>query len=156
MLTVFNLVICYLHNYIGGSDANPGGHAVVLMKCAPNCLTFMNSWGQQFADGGFFNVENQSVLNDTKFYDVYWTEKDLKRSERGAFKREGTKRAEDLLQKFPSIKGLSYECPKCYRKSKVGEFVFHTIEAECSKCHQKFKPTNKEIMENLRTQTHNL
>lgn len=129
---------------------------MVLVGCAPECLTFMNSWGQGFADGGFFRVENQSVLNDTKFYDVYWTENDMKRSEKEAFKREGTKRAKELLQTFPCIQDLSYECPKCNRKSKVGEFSGHILEAECPKCRQNFKPTNKELMQSLYTQTHNL
>lgn len=129
---------------------------MVLMGCTPDCLTFMNSWGQDFADGGFFRVENQSVLNDTKFYDVYWTEDDLKPSEKEAFKREGTERARDLLQTFPSVQDLSYKCPICSQKSKVGEFSGHVLEAECPKCHQKFKPTNKEIIESLYTQTHNL
>ena len=52
--------------YLDGSRTDPGGHAVMLAGCDPNCLTFMKSWGQEFADGGFFRVEDQSVLNETK------------------------------------------------------------------------------------------
>ena len=62
----------------------------------------MNSWGQGFADGGFFRVKDQSVLNDTKFYDVYWTRNDLKPSEIEAYKKEGIKRSKELLQTFPA------------------------------------------------------
>lgn len=47
-----------------------GGHAVVLIKCDPRSLTFLNSWGTAFADGVFFPVRNQAVLN-MQFYDVY-------------------------------------------------------------------------------------
>ena len=134
----------------------PGGHAVVLIGCDANCLRFMNSWGQGFADGGFFRIEDQSVLNDTEFFDVYWTLNDLKSSEIKAYEREGIKRGKELLQTFPSVQDLSYKCPKCNKISRVGEFSGHVLEAECPKCHQKFKPTNKEIMQSLYTQAHNL
>ena len=43
------------------------GHAVVLIRCHPNCLVFMNSWGQKFADGGFFRVRDGTVLHDMEF-----------------------------------------------------------------------------------------
>ena len=102
-----------------GEEDDPGGHAVVLTGCAPNHLTFMNSWGQNWADGFFFRVKDKNVLHNMKFYDVYWTEDDLKPSEREAFKREGTERGKELLQQFPSVKELPYECPKCNKISKV-------------------------------------
>lgn len=129
---------------------------MVLIGCDPNCLTFINSWGQEFADGGFFRVKDQSVLNDTKFYDVYWTLNDLKQSEIETYKREGIKRSKELLQKYSSVGDLFYQCPKCNQRSRVGEFLGHILEAECPKCHQKFKPTIKEIMQSLYTQAHNL
>ena len=44
---------------------------MVLMRCTPRGLTFMNSWGEEFANGGFFTVENENVLRNMKFYDVY-------------------------------------------------------------------------------------
>ena len=129
---------------------------MVLIGCDPDCLTFMNSWGQDFADGGFFRIKDQSVLNETTFFDIYWTQSDLKQSEIKAYEREGTKRGQELLETFPSIKDLSYRCPKCNQNSKVGQFSGHMLEAWCPKCRQKFKPTNKEIRQSLYTQTHNL
>ena len=122
---------------------------MVLIRCDPDCLTFMNSWGQNFADGGFFRVEDESVLNDTIFYDIYWTLKDLKPDEIKAYERECTKRGQELSQTFPSIQDLSYKCPICNQNSKVGEFSGHLLEAQCPKCCQKFKPTNSEIMHSL-------
>ena len=148
----------YTYNtyYTGGPNTKPGGHAVVLTGCAPKCLTFMNSWGQEWADGGFFRVEDKNVLNNMKFYDVYWTLDDLKESEIKAYEREGIKRAQELLRVFPSVHDLSYECPKCNNESKVGEFSGHILEAKCPKCHQKFKPTNKDILQSLYSRSHNL
>ena len=59
-----------------------GGHAVVLIRCHPNCLVFMNSWGQEFADGGFFQVQDEKVLHNMEFFDIYWEEDDLTPSEK--------------------------------------------------------------------------
>lgn len=133
------------YTYSGGPP-NLGGHAVVLIRCDPDCLTFMNSWGQQFADGGFFRVKDQTVLNATTFYDIYWTLNDLTLNEKQAYKREGAIRGQELLQTFPSLQDVCFACPKCNRTSCVGEYSGHLLEAECPKCHRRFKPTNQEIL----------
>lgn len=139
----------FLYIIIVSKHTKPGGHAVVLMRCDPHCLTFMNSWGQNFADGGFFRVKDQAVLNETKFYDVYWTENDLKENEKEAYKRKCAERAKQLSDTFPSTKELPYECPKCHNKSKVKEYLGHVLEAQCPTCHEKFVPTNEAILQSL-------
>ena len=106
----------------------------------------MSSWGQQFADKGFFHVKDHKVLNETKFYDVYWTLDDLTPNEIDAYDREGAKQGQELLQTFPSIRKLSYQCPKCYQYSDVGMFLGDLLEAECPRCCQKFKPTFDDII----------
>ena len=131
------------------TTAEAGGHAVVLIRCDPDCLTFMNSWGTDWADGGFFRVKDQSVLNEMEFYDVYWTEDDLTDSEKQAYKIEGTRKAKQILEEFPSLKDVYVQCPKCKRDSKVDEFSGNLLEAECPKCHQKFKPTARDILQSL-------
>lgn len=125
------------------------GHAVVLIRCSPDCLTFMNSWGTEFAKDGFFHVKDENVLNDTKFYDIYWTEDDLEPCEKEAFKRKGAERMKKLMDTFPSVQDLPYECPGCNRVSKVSEYLGNVLEAKCPKCYQKFKPTNKEVLHSL-------
>ena len=57
------------------------GHAVVLTSFNSKCLCLMNSWGAQWADKGFFRVENAKVLGLEFFY-VYWTLQDLHASEK--------------------------------------------------------------------------
>jgi hypothetical protein len=117
------------------------GHAVVLIKCDPKSLTFMNSWGTAFADGGFFKVRNQSVL-DLEFYDVYWTLSDLKESEIKAFDQKRRKVGEDFVRNLPvNVQNLPYECPRCQRSSPAIMFIGHLLEATCPKCKQNFKPT---------------
>ena len=84
-------------------------------------------------------MKDQSVLSDTKFYDVYWTEQDL----------TPTERVRELASTFPSVKDLQHECPHCKQTSKVGEYLGHLLEAKCPKCYKTFTPTKKEIMESL-------
>ena len=69
-----------------------GGHAVVLTSYSIESLVFMNSWGRRWADDGFFSIANSKVLN-CKFYDVYWTENDLRGAEKMRFKLHGLKLA---------------------------------------------------------------
>jgi hypothetical protein len=46
-----------------------------------NRLEFLNSWGTGFADEGFFCIKDENVLDQLKFYDVYWYESDLTQNE---------------------------------------------------------------------------
>ena len=126
---------------IHSSLTKKGGHAVVLIKCDPEGLTFLNSWSTDFADKGFFKVKNQLVLG-LKFYDVYWTLNDLKGSEIAAYQSESREIAEQIARNLPeSLQTLPYECPKCHRCSPAIEFIGHLWEATCPKCNQNFEPT---------------
>ena len=102
----------------------------------------MNSWGSDFGDDGFFRVRNQSVLN-LKFYDVYWTLKDLKQSEIDAYNQKKRRVGEDILNVLPNhIKQLPYKCPKCKKSSPANQFIGHIFtEATCPECKQAFAPT---------------
>ena len=122
------------------------GHAVVLMKCDPTSLTFINSWGTDFADKGFFRVRNQATLN-LKFYDVYWTLNDLKPCETQTFKNKSIEKGQNLIQKLlPGIQRLPYRCPQCSQSSPANQFTGHFLEATCPICHQSFKPTALGLM----------
>ena len=117
------------------------GHAVVLIKCDPTSLTFINSWGTTFADRGFFRVRNQAVLK-LEFYDVYWTLDDLKESERQAFRKKSSEKAQHLIEKLPpDMQNSLYECPECHEPLPVMTFIIHFSDVECPKCHHHFKPT---------------
>ena len=109
----------------------------------------MNSWGQGWGDGGFFHVKNEKVLNDTLFYDIYWTEDDLTQNEKEVYEKKCTETIQQVADELPSIKQLPHECPICHQTSKVGEFSGHVLEARCPKCNQKFKPTTEEVMKSL-------
>ena len=46
------------------------GHAVVLTQIFKDHLYFLNSYGTDWGDNGFFRVENAEVLN-AKFIEIY-------------------------------------------------------------------------------------
>ena len=116
----------------------------------------MNSWGEKFANGGFFSVENENVLRGMKFYDVYWLETELKQSEKEAYEGECSKKWGKLAQAFPSIIDLPFVCPECNHESLIREFSGHALKAQCPnpKCSHSFKPTNKQLIKSLYIQAH--
>lgn len=134
-------------------EASPGAqknrHAVVFMRCDAESLTLMNSWGTEFANGGFFKVKDQSVLNLT-FYDVFWEPDSLSETEKAAYRSRCRNLAQELAEKLPpSIRTFQYECPQCHRLSPANEFTGYLLEATCPKCHAKFIPTALGLMRYL-------
>ena len=150
MLNEWLHIVLLLFNYIGlNSYDDVAAHAVVLVRCEPNCLKFMNSWGQHWRDGGFFRIQNADVLPEMEFFDVYWSEDDLYSSEKKAFKKKGANEAKKISQTFASINELDYECPKCHHISKVGDYAGNLLEAKCPYCRKSFEPDQEGVKQSL-------
>ena len=76
------------------------GHAVVLTHIGPNYLKFLNSWGKEFGDNGFFAVEPK-VLNNPRYFDVFWEENDLSKEEKDAYLKyieNGRRKVKEYLE----------------------------------------------------------
>ena len=56
-------------------------HSVVLTHISKNYLKFLNSWGTNWGDNGYFKVENANILN-AEFIDIYWELDDLDKNEK--------------------------------------------------------------------------
>ena len=117
------------------------GHAVVLTSFDSECLRLLNSWGEEWADMGFFRVENADVLG-LNFIDVYWTEEDLKEEEIIYFKKHGSTVARQLMELLPSLKRAEYTCPKCRNRSPIMEFAGTLSRAKCPKCGKEIYTEN--------------
>ena len=109
------------------------GHAVVLTSFDSECLRLMNSRGSDWADGGFFRVQNAAVLG-LKFYDIFWSEEDLLPSEKEAYSRYGADISAKLMKSLTSLQTATYKCPLCGVESKVSEFRGHLLKAQCPMC----------------------
>ena len=63
-------------------DEKPGGHAVVLTHINKDYLKFLNSWGTNWGDKGYFKIENIDVFSPLcLIYDVFWYVSDLNKEE---------------------------------------------------------------------------
>lgn len=131
-----------------------GGHAVVLIRINPDYLCFMNSWGVNWADGGFFKVKDHKVLS-LQFFDVFWTEDQLLSEEKEAYKIYCQKESQKIVDQMPlNAKTLPYKCPNCQKESCIDQFDGNFLDAICPKCKKNFSPTLKELMLNLYFRDH--
>ena len=124
------------------STSKAGGHAVVLTSYDADSLRLMNSWGDDWADQGFFRVQNSDVLG-LKFVDVFWTSNDLSKKEKKAYEQHGAEVAGKLLKSLKGLQVVKYKCPLCAVESKVVDFSGHLLKAKCPACGGTFN-ANKE------------
>ncbi|CAH1793841.1 unnamed protein product [Owenia fusiformis] len=117
--------------------AEVGGHAVVLTSYNSECLRLMNSWGSDWADGGFFRVRNADILG-LDFIDVYWTLNDLKQSEIDAYERQGPSIASQLVSSLQGLQTAMYKCPVCSVESKVVDYKGKLLRVNCPRCNGWF------------------
>ena len=119
------------------STSDPGGHAVVLTSYDAESLRLMNSWGDDWADNGFFRVQNSDVLR-LEFVDVFWTLDNLSEEERRAYDQHGAEVAAKLIRLLKGIQVVKFKCPLCAVESKVVDFSGHLLKAKCPKCRGTF------------------
>ena len=126
--------------HVSTSDA--GGHAVVLTSYDADSLRLMNSWGDDWADQGFFRVQNSDVLG-LEFFDVFWTLNNLSEKEKEAYEQHGAEVASKLIKSLKGIQVVKYKCPLCAVESKVVDFTGRLLKAKCPACGGTFN-ANKE------------
>lgn len=128
-----------------------GGHAVVFLEFGDGYLTFLNSWGNEWADNGKFRVKDSSVLNGITYYDIFWIESDLTIGEKEAWKKRKTVELTDLIwnqfRKSPETKIL---CPHCKSTSQAKSFYGNCSRCTCPLCFNSFVPTLEFLSKNLK------
>ncbi|CAD8200800.1 unnamed protein product [Paramecium pentaurelia] len=117
------------------------GHSVVLISYTPEYYLFINSWGKQWGDNGYFKVKDLDVLGEMEFMEVFWDSNNLTESEKQQFKQDTgqiiTKFYKDYLN---SIGDIKYSCPKCNKQSFINQYQGNYQKAQCPKCNQEFHP----------------
>ena len=73
------------------------GHAVVLTHIYKDSLRFLNSYGTQWGDNGFFRVRNSKVIN-AKFIEVYIEPNDYSNGVKDRFNKFAEEIRNDIIQ----------------------------------------------------------
>ena len=129
------------------------GHAVVLVGCSPNSLTFLNSWGGSWGSNGSFVIDNPRALEHKdramRFFDVYWLESDLTIGEQQAYDTRVDEELRRRVDGFPGIFSLEYRCPQCQQKALLAQFRGSVRRAICPNCEELFEPEPGRLVEAL-------
>ena len=64
----------------GNAGSSKRGHCVVLTHISKDYLKFLNSYGTNFGENGYFKVKSADVLN-CQFFDIFWDIPDLNNEE---------------------------------------------------------------------------
>ena len=134
-----------INNY--GNDT-PGGHAVVFVRFGSNYLEFINSWGKDWNNGGFFRVGDLKFFQEIHFYDVFWyitdlTEQDIKNWE--------SRNQEVVKEGLSNHNIFNYKilCPNCKQISEASKFRGTFYKAECPLCNFAFVPSIEQLAKTL-------
>ncbi|XP_068747200.1 uncharacterized protein [Montipora capricornis] len=126
------------------SKSEKDRHAVVLTSYDAESLRLMDSrYGVEFADGGFFRVQEASVLG-LQFIDVFWDWDKLNEEEKENYNTHGAEVARNLMKSLKGMQVAKYKCPLCHAESKVVDYSGHALDAKCPKCGGTFDPKKEE------------
>ena len=147
-------------NFVLTKDDTAGGHAVILISIEKCGLKFLNSWGKNWGDNGYFRIENENVLNDLQFMDVFWYESDLTQNEIASYNNNYLafiKQASNCLSD-PNINireelKKEVQCPKCNKSLHLKSFELNLhqnhennegeelrkLKVKCLECKKEFE-----------------
>lgn len=134
-----------------------GGHAVIMTRCDPQSLTFLNLWGKNWGNNGSFSIEDHTVLElddpaeaaKVRFYDVYWRQDDLSVVEQKAYDDHVNEILHTCVGQYPAILDLEVQCPLCHENSPIANFSGSIRQAICPLCGQSFEPDPGQLAQAL-------
>ena len=131
---------------------NLTGHAVILISAKNGYLRFLNSWGEDFGDHGFFAIDNPDTLRNMSFYEVYIDEKDLTKNERNKhekFKKELSVKYFNNLDNYNKLCEEKVICPYCGKNIKIKDFKGNFDTVQCPKCYKSYETKDEKIIQKL-------
>ncbi|XP_060608683.1 uncharacterized protein LOC132760670 [Ruditapes philippinarum] len=116
-------------------------HAALLASFNSKCFRFMHFRGEEWADTGFFRVENAGILK-VKFIDVYLKDEkneDEKDEDEKDEDESLSKEKENMKRELTELKTKQMMCPMCKLRSRMSAFEGTFTLAKCPKCKLKFE-----------------
>ena len=111
-----------------------GGHAVVLKDIDENDnYVIVNSWGEEWGDGGKFRVKKNS-LGNCSIYALYFISNELDNEDKENWFKFKNDIKEDLNEMKISkvLKNFKFRCPICKKSDKIKNF--HALSFNSLKC----------------------
>lgn len=155
--TTRSSILTKTHMEADRKQPDDGGHGVILTGCAPDSLTFLNSWGLSWGAQGSFMVEDHAVLEidnaaplqKVHFYDVFWHESSLTTAQRNAYSSQVDEALRTHAGRNPGIQNFEMYCPQCRRAAPITTFSGSVRCARCPLCQQTFLPEPGHLMQAL-------
>ena len=129
-------------------DDTPGGHAVVFVRYGSNYLEFINSWGKNWNNGGFFRVGDLRFFQNIHFYDIFWYITDLTEQD----KKNWESRNQEVIKEglsYHNIFNYKIQCPNCKQISEASKFRGTFYKAICPLCNFAFVPSIEQLAKTL-------
>ena len=130
------------------------GHAVVLVSSTNKYLRFLNSWGTNFGEFGFFKIDNSQTLNIMKYLKIYYDYDELTQSQKDKhekFKRSLTKTYFNNYENYEKLLKIETQCPYCGEKSEIGKFYSEGSldSVRCPECNEIFEVYDEKLIQKL-------
>ena len=90
-----------INKNVPNNDKDGGGHSVVITKYTKDYFTILNSWGDEWGDNGLFKIKDFSVFLSYRYFDVFYTLKDLTQYEKDEYQKMIERKKIEFLEEDP-------------------------------------------------------
>ena len=115
---------------------------------------FLNSWGTDFGEFGFFKIDNSETLNKMEYLKIYYDYDELTQTQKDKhekFRRNLTKKYFNNYENYEKLLKFEIQCPYCREKSEIGKFNSEGSldSVRCPDCNEIFEAKDEKLIQKL-------